>query len=300
MDLKKVCEIFKNVTLVRDGIFEGIGYADIKDIKKMMVFLRDNNYLRNIQENENISAVVTVSELADELIKTTNCGIIVCDKPDELFYNLHNYLYRKTDFYQKQSILTQIGKNAVIDSTAIIAERDVVIGDNVIIEPGVVIQGGVTIGNNCVIGANTTIGTRGFQYYRDGDEVFYIEHIGGVVLEDNVEVLSGCCIASGLIKPTYISENCKIDNLVHVGHSAFLDKRVLVTAGAVIGGSARIGKRVWVGINSVISASVHIGDDAFICMGAAVTRDVNANQKVSGNFAIEHKKQIENIKRISS
>lgn len=298
MDLKYVNQIFKDTILKRNGIFSTIGYLNISDIPGMMIFIREEKYLAKLYHNPNVSAVITTEEYGKAVLNNTECGVLIAENPEKIFYLVHNYLFRETDFYKKDKFETIIGKNAKISPKAIIAEKNVSIGDNVVIEPGAVIMENVQIGNDCFIGANTTLGTRGFQYYRFDDEAIYIEHIGGIIIQNNVEILSGSCIASGLIRPTYLCDNVKIDNLVHIGHSAYLDKRVLVTAGVVVGGSAYIGKRAWIGINSVICASVQIGNDAFVCMGAAVTKDVEDGQKVAGNFAIDHKKQIEFVKSI--
>ena len=299
MRLEEICKHFSGLKLVRDGIFDTIGFANITSVQNMLVFVRDGAYLSAVMSNPNISAVISLPEFVDTITENSQYGVLVSDNPDEMFYKIHNYLYKETDFYNKRNIKTVIGSNCNISPNAVIADRNVVIGDDVTIEANAVIMEGVTIGDHCTIGANTTVGTRGFQYYRKDDDAFYIEHVGGVVIEDHVDILSGCCIASGLITPTHISENCKIDNLVHIGHSAFLEKRVLVPAGVILGGSSYIGKRVWLGINSTIAASVHIGDDAFVCMGAVVTKDVAEGQKVSGNFAVDHKKQVQFIKELS-
>lgn len=298
MDLQYLNQVFTDTKLERNGEFLTVGFLNIKDMRGMMVYIKEEKYLDALYGNPNVSAIITTKAYAKAILDRTGCGVLVADNPERLFYLAHNYLYRNTEFYKKEDYATKIGQNTQISPNAVIAEKNVTIGDDVIIEPGAVILEGVKIGSHCVIGANATIGTRGFQYYRNGDEAFYIEHIGGVVIQDYVEILSGSCVASGFISPTCLCEYAKVDNLVHIGHSAYVDKRVLITAGAVIGGSVYIGKRSWIGINSVICASVHIGDDAFICMGAVVTKDVAEGQKVAGNFAVDHRKQIEFVKSI--
>lgn len=298
MDLKYINNIFQNTILKRNAEFSTIGYLYMKDIPEMMVFIKDEKHFMELNGSSNVTAVITTDKFAQKMLDQTAYGVLVDENPEKIFYMAHNYLYRETSFYKKKEWNTIIGEKCSISPHAVIAEKNVVIGRNAVIEPGAVIMEGVRIGDNCVIGANTTVGTRGFQYYRNGDEAFYIEHVGGVIIQNNVEILSNSCIASGLVKPTCICADTKIDNLVHIGHSAYIDQRVLVTAGAVVGGSVSIGARSWIGINSVISASVTIEEDAFVCMGAVVTKDVAKGQKVSGNFAIDHRKQIEFVKTI--
>lgn len=298
MDLKYISQVFKDTILKRNADFLTVGFLNISDISDMLIFIRDKRYLTELYDNSNVSAVITTDDYAKEVLDNTKCGVLVTENPEKLFYLVHNYLFRETDFYRKEDFQTVIGKNANISPKAVIAEKNVLIGDHVTIEPGAIIMEGVRIGDHCFIGANTTVGTKGFQYYKDGDEAFYIEHIGGVIIQDNVEILSGCCIVCGLIRPTYLCDHTKMDNMVHIGHSAYLDKRVIVTAGVVIAGSVYVGQRTWIGINVSICSSVYIGKDVFICMGSVVTKDVADGQKIAGNFAIDHKKQIEFVKSI--
>lgn len=293
MDLKYINNIFQNTILKRNAEFSTIGYLYMKDIPEMLVFIRDEKYFMDLYGTSNVTAVITTSRYAQEILNKTGCGVLVTDEPEKVFYLAHNYLYRETSFYKKENYDTVIGEGSNISSQAVIAEKNVVIGRNVVIEPGAVIMEGVRIGDNCVIGANTTIGTRGLQYYRKGDEVFYIEHVGGVIIKNNVEILSNSSVGSGLITPTYLCDDVKVDSLVHIAHSAYIDKRVFITAGAVIGGSAYIGQRVWIGLNAVICSLVNVGEDAFVCMGSVVAKNVNSGQTVSGNFAMDHKKQME-------
>lgn len=292
MDLEYINRIFEYTDVKRNADFLTIGYPHIKEKKKMLVFIKNKKYINALRGNDNISAVITSEEYSEQILCSTNCGVLVTENPEKTFYLIHNYLYNKEDFYEKEKNKTVIGANADIASNAVIAENNVRIGENVRIEPGVIIMENVKIGNNCLIGANTVIGTRGFQYFKSGDDAFYIEHVSGVIIQNNVEIFSGCCIAGGLVTPTYICDNTKVDNHVHIGHSAYLSKRVLIAAGTVVGGSAYIGQRTWIGPGSVISSLVHIGDDAFVCVGSVVANDIKNGQKVSGNFALEHERQM--------
>ncbi|NIA17341.1 MAG: UDP-3-O-(3-hydroxymyristoyl)glucosamine N-acyltransferase, partial [Planctomycetes bacterium] len=62
------------------------------------------------------------------------------------------------------------------------------IGSNSRLDANVVIYHNCRIGNNCVIQSNTTIGAIGFGYsFIDGQHRL-IPHIGGVIIEDFVEI----------------------------------------------------------------------------------------------------------------
>ena len=53
------------------------------------------------------------------------------------------------------------------------------------------------------------------------------------------------------------------------------------------------------GFGTTISNGLCIGCSARANIGAVVTKNVGDNESVTGNFAIEHKKFIENLKTIS-
>ena len=78
-----------------------------------------------------------------------------------------------------------------------------------------------------------------------------IPHVGGCILEDEVEVGSNTCIDRGSIDDTVVGRGTKLDNLVQVGHNVRIGERCLIMAGVGIAGSTRIG-------NDVILAG-HVG-----------------------------------------
>ena len=44
-------------------------------------------------------------------------------------------------------------------------------------------------------------------------------HIGRVLIDDNVEIASGCTIARGSVDDTEIGKNTYLDNQVHLAHN---------------------------------------------------------------------------------
>ena len=63
------------------------------------------------------------------------------------------------------------------------------------------------------------IGGPGFGYLSDADGHRRIPHVGGCVLEDDVEIGSNSCVDRGSVDDTIIGQGTKVDNLVHVGHN---------------------------------------------------------------------------------
>ncbi len=142
------------------------------------------------------------------------------------------------------------------------------------------------IGKNVIIGAGTVIGGEGFGYMPDEDGVLVqFPHIGGVIIEDDVEIGANVCIDRGALGDTIIGEGTKIDNLVHIAHNVKIGKNCQIICLVGIGGSAEIGDNSFVGISASIRNQIKIGKNVVIGMGAVVVKDVPDNTTVIGNPA---------------
>lgn len=296
MKLSELVKIIKKGEVRSDAEFLCLDF--IKSIygAKNLVFIKEEQYLRELEGRNNIAAVITTPEIATH-IPLDRYGCIVSDEPELLYYDIHNYLAKHTEFYGKDK-KNRVSASARIASNVYIADKNVEIGENTVIEPNVVILENVTIGNNVYIGAGTILGERGFQYYNDNGKLCYVEHVGRVIIEDDVHIYCNCVIYKGLVNNTTIKTGARINSLVNVGHGVHVGENAIISAGALLAGSSIIGENVWVGLNGTVKQRITLGDDAYVCMGAVVTKDVPPGQKVSGNFAVEHEKQVKNLKHI--
>jgi UDP-3-O-[3-hydroxymyristoyl] glucosamine N-acyltransferase len=126
----------------------------------------------------------------------------------------------------------------------------------------------------------------GFGYEKDEDGHYQvIPHIGGVLIEENVEIGNNTCIDRAVLGNTILKKNCKIDNLVHIAHGVIVGENSLVIAHAMVGGSTVIGDNVWVAPNAALINKITIGDNATIGLGAVVVKNVGENDTVIGNPA---------------
>ena len=66
----------------------------------------------------------------------------------------------------------------------------------------------------------------------------------------------------------------------------------------MVAGSTTIGDDVWIGPGASISSEIVIGNGASVTIGSVVVRDVAPGQKVTGNFAVDHKKFIAFMRKI--
>lgn len=175
-----------------------------------------------------------------------------------------------------------IGENVFIDHYTVLG-KNVKIGKETVIHSGVSIYDNVKIGNRCIIHSGVVIGSDGFGYEKDEEGILQkIIHIGGVVIEDDVEIGSNTCIDRGTLGDTKIYKNVKIDNLCHIAHNVEIGENSTVIALAMIGGSTIIGKNCWIAPSSALREKLIIGSNALIGLGAVVVKNVDSEDIVVG------------------
>ena len=160
------------------------------------------------------------------------------------------------------------------------------IGKNSIIYGNTFVYDQVFIGENVTIHAGTIIGADGFGYERNEDGVLEkFPHIGGVIIEDGVEIGANTCIDKGSLGNTVIKKNVKIDNLVHIAHNVEIGENTVVIANSVVGGSTKIDKNSWIAPSVTLRDSIKIGNNVTVGLGAVVLKNIPDNQVWVGNPA---------------
>lgn len=284
--------LYENEELLSDGEFEKLDLLKSASDKKIFSFLDSQKFLQEA-ENQNVTCIVCRRELVPLLPKHIK-GIIISDEPYISFWRRHNELQMP-----REKFATQIGNGCNIHPMSCVAENNVIIGNNVLIEEFVSIKENVTIGDNCIIRAGSIIGGQGYEFKNTSEgPLFPVEHFGGVIIENDVEIQQLTNVARAVYPDddTVIRSGTKIDALVHIAHADKIGHNCHIIAGVVIGGSTCVGNNVWIGPNATVCNGLHIGNDARISLGSVVTKDVEAGKTVSGNFAIEHKIFLENVK----
>ena len=281
------------IKVVRDGEFETLGLLSYQN-NKMLVFVEQEKFIPLINKNY-VSCVLCTPDLLQSIEK--EISVATSESPRKAFYEIHNSLVENRFYPQPHQ--TYISCTAKIDNRAFVSNEGVHIGEHCIIEPNATILSNSWIGDGVVIRAGAIIGSEGFEFAKIGNEIISVRHAGGVYISDRVEIQSNCCIDKSVFGGyTFIGEDTKLDNLVHVAHNVVIGKRCRIAASVMIAGSTIIGNDVWLGPASAISSEVKIGDGASITIGSVVTKNVAPGQRVSGNFAIEHKRFIEFMKSI--
>ena len=188
----------------------------------------------------------------------------------------------------------KIGKNTLIGSNTII-EQGVKIGESCIIGSGNIIKNTI-IYKNVVIQDNCKIGQKGFGFIPSKGKNFKFPHIGKVILEENVEIASGCTIDRGSISDTVIGSNSYLDNQVHVAHNVTIGSNCMIAGQVGFAGSTRVGNNVSIGGQAGISGHLRIGNNVKIGGGSGVVKDIEDNQTVMGYPAVPLKEFIKKNK----
>lgn len=202
-----------------------------------------------------------------------------------------------------------------INDTAVIGEgtfiypntyigNDVIIGKHCLIYPNVTILDHCIIGDNVTIQSGTVIGSDAFYYNTKKDrKVWYkkMHSCGRVLIENEVEIGSGCTIDRGVSHDTIIGQGTKIDNLVHIGHDTVIGKNCLFAAQVGIAGSVTIGDGVVLWGQVGVSKTLTIGDNAVVYAQSGVPASIEGSKIYFGSpveNAKDKMKELVWIKRI--
>lgn len=296
-ELKKIsieCKCFNEKS------FSSLGLAGYNDGKDVCTFLAASKYADGISDG--ISMIITSKSVYDELLYQNKIddkyGICIVEDPRITYFKLHNALCQN-DEYKRKDFPSIVSDSAKISKLAYISDKNVKIGNNVVIEEFVSIKENTIIGDNSVIRAGSIIGGTGFEIKNSDGGLWTVTHIGGVIIGNNVEIQQSTTIDKAIYPwdDTILSDGVRINSQVQIAHGVKIDIDTEVVSNAGIQGRVKIGKGVWIGPNTAIRNGIKIGDNARVNIGAVVTLDVPDGASVSGNFAIEHSKMIQEMKR---
>ncbi len=304
---KEVCEIVGGRLVGQDDLsIASVNSIDAASDREL-TFLSDLKYLKSLLDSE-AGAVLVHSEL-DNIDKTQ----IIVKNVDEALIIILEYFSQKiaaTPGIHPSAIIEEsakiadsasIGANVVIGDNSSIGENTVIssgcsignnstVGSNCRLDSNVVIYDNCTIGNYCVLQANATIGSVGFGYRAVNNIPTLIPHLGGVILEDLVEIGANSVVDRAKFGNTVIGYGTKIDNLVQIAHNCVIGKCCIIAGASAIGGSAILGDGVVVGGQVGIGDHATIGDGAMLAARSLILKKVPAGAKYLGQPARDIKK----------
>ena len=224
-------------------------------------------------------------ELASALKKIYSKSDI--DYPDFTLKQPNNKKYKTVKFGNNVLVgkNVKIGNNTIIGSNTII-EKNVIIGKDCIIGSGNIIKN-TLIGDRVVLQDNCKIGQKGFGFIPLKGKNIKFPHIGKVIIDNDVEIASGCTIDRGSVDDTCIGKNTYLDNQVHIAHNVKIGENCMIAGQVGFAGSTNVGSNVSIGGQAGVSGHLKIGNNVKIGGGSGVVKDIEDNQIVMGYPAIQ-------------
>ncbi|MBI5049692.1 MAG: UDP-3-O-(3-hydroxymyristoyl)glucosamine N-acyltransferase [Nitrospirae bacterium] len=283
------------------------GVSGIKDAKQGdITFLADKKNLKDAYAAKASAVIVK------EAIEGLSSSMLIVEKPHLAFAMALGVFYKKPFKPLGISDKAVIGREvslgsdvtvyplAHINDRVSIGDRvtifpgvyigeDVSIGNDTLIYPNVTIRENVKIGKGVIVHSGTVIGADGFGYVQEKGEHIKIPQVGGVIVEDSVEIGAGVTIDRATIGNTIIGCGTKIDNLVQIAHNVTIGRNCIIIAQVAIGGSAEVGDGTMIGGQAAIRDHIKIGSRVMIGAQSGIGADIADGQVYSGSPAIPHK-----------
>ena len=278
--------------VVGDGTRRVVGVADLRTARADQIgFVRDAKY-RDAARQTAAAALITVEEL------DTRASQIVVDDVAAAFAKValrfhpvplaRAHSVHPTAVVHPDAVLeapVEIGPHVVLGRARLGAGSVLMAGVNVgddcrlgagcVLYPRVVLYHGVRCGERVIVHAGTVIGSDGFGYARQGDRFLKLPQLGGVTIEDDVEIGANCAIDRGAMSDTRIGARTKIDNLCHFAHNCVTGQDCAFAAAAFLAGSTILGDRVILGGHVVAAGHLKVCDDVRVGGNSVILRDVD-------------------------
>jgi len=304
MNVKEFAELM-NGEVIGDPLRNITGVSGVREAEEGdITFISSPQYIRYLAGTKASCVIVKdpIPDLAVPQIKVQN--------PQFAFAKALEH------FYPRSAPPPEISNHAAVADSASIGDRaaiypfayianDVVIGDDTVIMPGafigertkigkeclifpnVTIREGVSIGDRVIIHAGTVIGSDGFGYVFEKGDYYKIPQVGGVIIEDDVEIGSNVSIDRATIGNTIIRRGTKIDNLTQIAHNVSIGEKSLIISQVGIAGSTEIGDFV------VLGGQAGIADHTTIASGTMVAAQSGLKGQIekgiyAGSPAIPH------------
>jgi UDP-3-O-[3-hydroxymyristoyl] glucosamine N-acyltransferase len=282
MKLLQIAEIF-NAVVIGNPHIEITGVKGLEDAQE-----GDISYITSTKNIEIAQKSKASAFIVKEKIENLDKAQLIVENPQLVFAKLLEIFYVKPHPHKGISENSFISETSKIGSNVTVypfvyIDENVTIGDNTVIYPftfigrdcfigshcviysNVTIRERVKIGSRVVIHAGTVIGSDGFGYIFHEGKHNKIPQIGGVVIEDDVEIGSSVTIDRATTGNTVIGAGTKIDNLVQIAHNVKIGKHCIIVAQVGIAGSSKIGD------GCILAGQVGISDHVEIESGTIIT-----------------------------
>lgn len=256
-----------------------------------MTFAESEKYLSQVLEST-VGAVI-VSEDAPEFDKPA----LLVTHPRLAFLQFLSMAERPL------TLPSGIHPSAVIDPRASVSEsakigpyvvvgEDAVIGDDVQVMalsfigprcqigarsrvmPNAVLVQDVLIGENTIVHSGAVLGADGFGFVWDGTKQVKVPQVGAVSIGSHVEIGANSTVDRATSGETQISDDVKIDDLVHIGHNSRVGAHTVLAGQVGMSGSVIVGERVIAGGQVAFADHVTVGNDIVLAGRTGLMSDL--------------------------
>ena len=183
----------------------------------------------------------------------------------------------------------RIGARTIVYPHVTIGEGAIV-GDDCLLHARVSVRERVTLGHRVVVQDGAVIGSDGFGFAQRADGTHHkIPQIGGVVVEDDVEIGANTAIDRPAVGETRIGAGTKIDNLVQIAHGVKIGRDTLLAAQVGIAGSTTIEDRVTLAGQVGVAGHLTLGKGVVATAQTGIPNSVEAGAFISGYPAIPNR-----------
>lgn len=287
--VKEIAAII-NCTFVGDPEHLVTGINEIHMVEKGdIVFVDHPKYY-----DKALNSAATTILIDKEVVCPEGKALLVSSAPFD-DYNKLNYHF--SPFVPQDQ---PVGNNTQIDPSALIYPNvfighNCTIGAGAVLHSGVSIQDNTTIGKNVIVGANSVIGHTAFYYKMKPEGRVRMHSVGGVILEDDVEIGALCTIDKGVSANTTIGKGTKIDNQVHIGHDTVVGKNCLFAANVGIAGCVVVEDDVIMWGQVGCASGVTIGKGAVIYAQSGISKSLKGGISYFGSPCIEAKEKFKEL-----
>ena len=300
--------------VVGDGDRIVTGCAGIQEADEgQITFLANRKYARFVATTEAAAVLIRSGERFDNERLTR----LECEDPYYAFRNamieLHGFREHREPIGRHEAGIsdaasihpdatvgegTRIHQNATVERGASIGRRcqiypgvfigeHAVVGDDCILFPNVTIYDHCRLGDRVTVHASTVIGQDGFGYATHAGAHHKIPQAGIVVIENDVELGSGCAIERAAMGETRIGEGTKFADLISIGHGTTIGRHCLFVSLVGIAGSVTIGDYVVLGGQTGVSGHLTIGNGVQALGKTAIVSDIQPGQIIGGVPAVD-------------
>jgi UDP-3-O-[3-hydroxymyristoyl] glucosamine N-acyltransferase len=183
---------------------------------------------------------------------------------------------------------TSLGDDSIIHAGTFIGDNST-IGSKTLIYPNVVIRERCKIGSGVIIHPGVVIGSDGFGFAPKKDSTYEkLPQLGGVIIEDDVEIGSNTTIDRATLGNTLIKKGTKLDNLIQIAHNVVIGENTVIAAQSGISGSTKIGNNCMFGGQIGIVGHIEIADKVSIGAQSGISKTIKQPGIYFGSPAKEH------------